>query len=298
MVKNKKTSKKLELDEKNIDITDKIMDPKIDFAFKELFGHNKTHFINLANAILHLEGDKKIESVTFLNLEMSKDQEDDRGSRLDVLAQLNDKSFLNIEMQRNDYKDFEQRSNFYFSRIYASQLKEKQRFHDLKKVILINILNFDYYKHTDKFHTKLIIVDADNRDVRLNPYYEAHFIEIPKFKKTCYDKTTSEEKWALFFKEPKEETLKELAMQSQEIAQAFESLEILSHNPKKRALYEARKKELMDIDNGMYVNRLEGMAEGEIKAKLDMAKEMKADGEPLDKIMRYTHLTKQQIDAL
>ena len=59
MVKNKKTSKKLELDEKNVEITDKIMDPKIDFAFKELFGHNKTNFINLANAILHLEGDKK-----------------------------------------------------------------------------------------------------------------------------------------------------------------------------------------------------------------------------------------------
>ena len=89
-----------------------------------------------------------------------------------------------------------------------------------------------------------------------------------------------------------------LAYNSKEIAQAFESLEILSHNPKKRALYEARKKELMDIDNGMYVNRLEGMAEGEIEAKLEMAREMKSDGEPLEKIMKYTHLTKEQIDAL
>ena len=89
-----------------------------------------------------------------------------------------------------------------------------------------------------------------------------------------------------------------LVHNSQEIAEAYEKLEILSHDPKKRALYEARKRELMDIDNGMYVNRLEGMAEGEIEAKLEMAREMKSDGEPLEKIMKYTHLTKDQVDAL
>ena len=51
-------------------------------------------------------------------------------------------------------------------------------------------------------------------------------------------------------------------MQDHGIAKAFENLEVLSHNPKNRAEYEARKKALLDINNGMYVNRLEGRAEG------------------------------------
>ena len=285
---------------KETDDENNLMDPKIDFTFKELFGHNTTNFINLANAILNLDGDKKIKSVTFLNGEMSKDKKEDRGARLDVLAELNDESFLNIEMQRNDYKDFEQRSTFYFSKIYASQLKETELFHELKPVIVINILDFEMYEHTKNFHTKLIIVDADNRDTRLNHYYETHFLEIPKFKKTCYDKTSPQEKWMLFFKEPKQETLKELAMHSQEIAQAFESLEILSKNPKKRAEYEARKKELLDIRNGMYVNRKEGkeegIVEGETRKALQTAKNLKTMKiMTMEQIAKATGLTLEQV---
>lgn len=278
--------------------SEELMDPKIDFTFKELFGHNPTNFINLANAILNLEGDKKIKSITFLNGDMSKDKKEDRGARLDVLAKLNDGTLLNIEMQRNDYKDFEQRSTFYFSKIYSSQLKESQLFHELKPVIVINILDFVLYNHTDNFHSKLIVVDAENRAVRLNPYYETHFLEIPKFQKTCYDATTPQEKWMLFFKEPKKETLKELSMHSQEIAQAFESLEVLSHNPNKRAEYEARMKELLDIKNGMYVNRLEGIKEGKAEAHRETAKVLKSLGTPYDVITKATGLTKEQIDAL
>ena len=63
------TNQKLpEIDINNVVVTDKLMDLKIDFTFKELFGHNPTNFIHLANAILNLNGDRKIQSVTFLAL--------------------------------------------------------------------------------------------------------------------------------------------------------------------------------------------------------------------------------------
>ena len=54
---------------------EELLDPKDDFIFKEIFGHNSTNFMNLANAILNLSEDKKIKNVTFLNLEMSKEEE-------------------------------------------------------------------------------------------------------------------------------------------------------------------------------------------------------------------------------
>ena len=294
------TNQKLpEIDLNNVVVTDKIMDPKIDFTFKELFAHDETNFINLANAILDLKDDKKIMSVEFLNKEMSKEQKDDRGAILDVLARLNNGSYINLEMQYGDHKDFEQRSTFHFSKVFASQLKKNDLFHTLKPVIMVNILNFILYKDVEYFHTPLICVDGNHREIRRNPYFEMHFFEIPKFAKTCYDKTDPQEKWMLFFKEPKEETLKELAMQDAGIARAFENLQILSKDPKKRAVYEARKMALLDYQNDMYVNRKEGkeegIAEGETRKALEMARKLKARKMAISEIIELTGLTLEQV---
>ena len=54
----------------------------------------------------------------------------------------------------------------------------------------------------------------------------------------------------------------------------------------------------MDIDNGMYVNRLEGMAEGEINAKLDMARKMKAEKIDINTIARVSGLSEDEIKKL
>lgn len=277
-----------DIDLNNVVVTDKIMDPKIDFTFKELFAHDETNFINLANSILDLKDDKKIISVEFLNKEMSKEQKDDRGTILDVLARLDNGSYINLEMQYGDHKDFEQRSTFHFSKVFISQLKKNQFFHELRPVIMINILNFVLYKDVEYFHTPVICVDGNHREIRRNPYFEMHFFEVPKFAKTCYDKTNPQEKWMLFFKEPKEETLKELAMQDAGIAKAFENLKILSKDPKKRAMYEARKMELLDYQNDVYVSKLEG--------KIEVAKNLKAMGMSIEQIMKATALTKEQVE--
>lgn len=282
---------KSKIDINNVVVTDKLMDPKIDFTFKELFAHDEVNFINLANAILGLKDDKKIISVEFLNKEMSKEQKDDRGAILDVLARLNNGSYINLEMQYGDHKDFEQRSTFHFSKVFVSQLKKNQFFHELKPVIMVNILNFVLYKDVEYFHTPVICVDGNHREIRRNPYFEMHFFEIPKFGKTCYDKTDPQEKWMLFFKEPKEETLKELAMQDAGIAKAFENLQILSKDPKKRAMYEARKMELLDYQNDVYVSGLEG----ETRKALEVARKLKKRKMTVSEIMELTGLSMEQV---
>jgi len=83
-------------------------------------------------------------------------------------------------------------------------------------------------------------------------------------------------------------------MQNPAIARAVSDLEILSHDPDARVLYEARKKYWLDYES----NIEEAKEEGKYQEKLAFAKEMKAAGEPLDRIMKYTHLTKEEIDKL
>ena len=49
---------------------------------------------------------------------------------------------------------------------------------------------------------------------------------------------------------------------------------------------------------GLEEGKAEGLAEGEASKALEMAKAMKADNEPADKIAKYTGLSKEEIEKL
>ena len=85
-----------------------------------------------------------------------------------------------------------------------------------------------------------------------------------------------------------------LAHNSQEIAEAYEKLEILSKNPKKRIEYEARKMQLLD-DMTQYASAI---AEGEHRKALAMAKNLKKLGVPTKTIMEASGLSIKEIEEL
>lgn len=58
--------------------------------------------------------------------------------------------------------------------------------------------------------------------------------------------------------------------------------------------YEENLKHYRDIKNVVDTSR----EEGRIEEKIEIAKEMKANGEPTNKIIRYTKLTKAEIEKL
>jgi len=59
-------------------------------------------------------------------------------------------------------------------------------------------------------------------------------------------------------------------------------------------LYRLREKALLDYNSGISFARREGFDEG----KLEVALTMIADGEPIEKIMKYTGLTLEEIEEL
>ena len=54
----------------------------------------------------------------------------------------------------------------------------------------------------------------------------------------------------------------------------------------------------VSLAEGRAKGRAEGRAEGEKQKAIEMARMMKADGESIDKIMRYTGLTESEINNL
>jgi predicted transposase/invertase (TIGR01784 family) len=52
------------------------------------------------------------------------------------------------------------------------------------------------------------------------------------------------------------------------------------------------------IDTAFDEGKIEGKIEGKLEGKLEMARFMKAAGEPIEKIIRYTGLTREEIERI
>ncbi|MEZ2737832.1 Rpn family recombination-promoting nuclease/putative transposase, partial [Aneurinibacillus aneurinilyticus] len=104
----------------------KRLDLRVDFAFKALFGTHGNESILAAflNAALRLPDNQKITEVTLLDPQFNKENTEDKKSILDVHAQLEDGSRVNVEIQVNNKHDMEKRTLYYWSRMYTSQMKE------------------------------------------------------------------------------------------------------------------------------------------------------------------------------
>ena len=56
--------------------------------------------------------------------------------------------------------------------------------------------------------------------------------------------------------------------------------------------------EEVGIQKGRVEGRAEGKVEGKAERNVELAKEMLADNEPMQKIIKFSHLTEEQIKAL
>lgn len=75
---------------------------------------------------------------------------------------------------------------------------------------------------------------------------------------------------------------------------ANEKMTFLANDKEVLRLYHLREMAQFDYNSGMKKARDEGRTE----EKIEVARNMKADGEPVEKIMRYTGLTKEEIEKL
>lgn len=81
-----------------------------------------------------------------------------------------------------------------------------------------------------------------------------------------------------------------------------ELMDILANDKEVLRLYHLREMAQIDCNSVMKKakdeGRAEGRAEGKAEEKIEVAQNMKADGESVEKIMRYTVLSKEEIEKL
>ena len=256
-----------------------LLDPKVDFVFKNIFGSPKHPriLISFLNAIL--KPVNKITSVEIKGTDLEKQFIDDKYSRLDIKAETSNYEIINIEIQLKNEYNMIKRSLYYLSKMYEEQLGEGEDYSKLNRTVCINILNFKYLK-TEKFHTGYRLKELETNE-ELTDVIEMHFIEIPKLPEESDEKDMLMA-WTEFLRNPESEKVRSLEMSIEEIREAKDELIRLSNDNKQRELYEMRSKILKDKVSalneaerkGIEKGRKEGIEDGIKQEKVEIAKNL------------------------
>jgi len=213
-----------------------------DYIFKRVFAFegNESVLKDLLEAILK----KDIKTVTIKNPEIIPYEREDKRGLLDIKAETDDGTILDIEMQMEDKKNAEERGTLYAGNLITGQLQVGDDYKKLKKSIVIFITNYNFLKRNsyhsvgrmkfeDTLEEEYVDMGYSEEEQIASKYIEFHYIELPKYKKKNSSKFTKLDQWMCVLTDRKEEMM--LAeKENKEIKKAMNTLDYISSDPKER----------------------------------------------------------------
>jgi predicted transposase/invertase (TIGR01784 family) len=277
-------------------MAEKYINPFTDFGFKKIFGEeaNKDLLIDFLNELLKEKG--TIISLTYLKTEHLGTTAEDRKAIFDLYCQ-NDKGekFI-IELQKAKQKYFKDRSLYYSTFAIQEQAEQGEWNFKLQSVYTIAIMDFIFDDKTEnrtEFRHDVQLMDIKHKEV----FYDKLrfvYLEMPKFTKTIDELDTHYEKWLYLLKNLssldnipdkfKEKIFKKL----------FDVAAIANYSKNEQFAYQDSLKYYRDLKNVMDTKFEEGKTVG----KIEIAKNMKAEGFTTAQIAKITGLTEIEIKEL
>ena len=273
-----------------------------DYIFKRVFAFegNESVLKDLLEAILK----KDIKTVTIKNPEIIPYEREDKRGLLDIKAETDDGTILDIEMQMEDKKNAEERGTLYAGNLITGQLQVGDDYKKLKKSIVIFITNYNFLKRNsyhsvgrmkfeDTLEEEYVDMGYSEEEQIASKYIEFHYIELPKYKKKNSSKFTKLDQWMCVLTDRKEEMM--LAeKENKEIKKAMNTLDYISSDPKER---ERHNSVIMDEYNRL-ISEQNFFEAGKEEGIIETAKEMIKKKLPIDLICEITKLTKEEVEKI
>ena len=238
---------------------DFLMSPTVDYCFKELLAYPEVRKGFVA-AILN-QDPEEIEETILMPTILSKDTENGKYGILDVRIKMKSGAQMDLEMQVAPFKFWNNRVIFYLSKMYTDQIKEGQRYEDLKPCIHVSILNFNLFPEDQTCFREIAFCDLTTKQkyTDLLGIYVVELKKLPPEQK----KESLIIKWMRFLSAERKEEFEKMAGEDNYINEAYEILQKLSADEQKRLEYEARQKAILDYNSQMSSSREEGIRIGE-----------------------------------
>ena len=281
------------------------INPFTDFGFKRIFGQEISKEILIDFLNLLLNGEQSIVSLRFKNPELQPDIKDKRRVVFDLYCESDKGTQFIVEMQAARQEFFYDRGLYYQSRALAEQgNKGKDWQYDLKPVYGIFFMDFIMHENS-KFRTDVALMDMETGKV-FNNRLRQIFLEMPRFTKEANECENDYERWLYLIKNM--HMLKRMPFNAQRAVwdKLLDIADVAALNETEYREYQEALKNYRDYHAGINFAKkegreaglLEGEQKGERKAYLEMARNLKKDGMPIELIHKYTGLSAEEIQKL
>ncbi|MDR1144053.1 MAG: Rpn family recombination-promoting nuclease/putative transposase [Spirochaetaceae bacterium] len=281
-----------------------LMLPKIDFAFKLLFGDQRSKNIlaDFLKAVLPSLADEEFEELTITDPQLKREFSGDKLEILDVKLRTGGGRSLDIEIQVSDIPEMRSRISYYLSNMITEQIGMGGHYVDLKQAVSIVITDYDFIPESARCHTVFQMLEREEY-FPFNDLMEIHVLNLERLPPDGEGKLMD---WLRFLKAETEEEFKMIAEKNPVIHEAYCKLQVMSEDEANRMIYEARLKAQRDdysrmngaLQKGLREGIQKGLEEGELKATRKIVLEMGKKGLDIKTIAAVTHVSEQQINDI
>jgi predicted transposase/invertase (TIGR01784 family) len=293
--------------------------PSDDRIFKLLLTspEGKPALIDLISATIM----RPVVDVIVRNNELPLVDTDEKAERLDVNCKIDDGTQVDLEMQASriqedsdgGHKNLKGKSIYYLCDLHSSQpSKGLRRYDELAQTYQVTFCSYTVFSNLPDYVNSFSMRHDVTNDL-LSGAIHVIYVELSKLggiMRKPIDDMTDLEKWALFLQYANvpeyRETVNRIIESKEALKMAGSLLMSVSKDERERAVNRSRRMYQTDMqsniataeDRGRREGRQEGERLGEQRRAFAMARNMIADGESVEKITRYTGLTREEVENL
>ena len=292
-----------------------ILPPSDDRVFKLILtkDDSKPVLMDLISAVIN----RPVVDVVVRNNEPPPGDTSEKAERLDVNCSIDDGSQADLEMQASpieedadgEHQNLKGKSVYYLCDLHSSQSSKGVRRYDrLARTYQVTFCSYTVFPYRTEFVNSFSLRhDKDNE--LLSNAVQIYYIELSKLKgllKKPVEAMADLEKWAIFFRYANDgnyrEKVNEIIKSKEALQMAGELLMSISQDERDRAVFRSRRMYQTDLQSNLATaedrgKRL-GRQEGRSERNFEIARMMLSAGEPMEKVMSYTGLTRQEITQL
>ncbi len=284
----------------------RFINPKTDFAFKKIFGSERSKgiLISFLNALLY-DDQPIIADLEIIDPYLAPKIQGMKDTYVDVRARLQDGRRIIIEMQVLNVEGFEKRVLYNAAKAYSTQLLVGETYNLLQGVVALTITDFVMFPEHPDLQSVYVLKEKTHLTSYREGDLELVFVELPKFTKTLEELTTIKDKWLYFLRSaPDLHMIPETMETVPEIEEAFQIANQANMTAEELDIQERKMMFIMDQRSLNAMNkRLEKETEEKLKNLKEAVEKAMEKGrdegrtEMAEDIARrlLAHLTDQQI---
>lgn len=203
---------------------------------------------------------------------------------------LEDNTYINVEMQKNDTGDIIRRSQYYLNRIITRSLKQGDSYFEIKRYVAINIINYNDPRFP-KLHHVCGICDLETKNA-VSDVEEIHIISLKS--NIINDKRLLG--WKEIFNEKDGWDMRKY--KGKKLEKAVKELKRLSSDEEVMSLYDQEMKEKIDRSLLRDLSLKEGKNQGILEKEKEAALNFYKNGVSKDLICKSLNISLDKLNSI